>query len=485
MFAEAPRYTVCVRNFPLFASLLAGALAAIATPAQAGDVLPHGSAGVALSVSEPQSREFGVGGRLSGGVEYRLHPVVGLDFTLSGLLLSPGDPPLNPKFEPKGWGTVLGLQPGVRLHPVKGLWLSASPGLVVTGNLARFGIALDAGYDFKVGTKITMGPHLGFLQVVQGDSTLRPEDARILHGGLRIALAPAPRDRDGDGIVDDEDACPDEVGIRTTNPKTNGCPRRDRDNDTVYDDEDACPHDKGVRTNDPKTNGCPKGDQDNDSIFDDEDACPTEPGFRDPNPKVNGCPRRDRDKDGVADVEDACPDIPGVRTDDPKTNGCPKGDRDADTVFDDEDACPDIAGVRTSDAKTNGCPPPEGNIRIEGERIVLDDLILFDLDSPRVRRASWPAVERVAKFITKTSEVTEVSIEGHSDAVGAETYNLKLSEARAQSVRALLIKYGVPEDRVKAEAFGRSRLRVQTSRAERMNRRVEFWITRTKSRSVP
>jgi OmpA-OmpF porin, OOP family len=451
----------------------------VASSARAADIIPHASAGVAAAVSEPQSREFGVGGRLSGGVEYRPIPAFGLDFTLSGLLLSPGDPPVNPKFQPKETGTVLTAFPGVRVHPVKGLWLGAGLGLTLTGDLARFGIGLDAGYDFPIGKAITLGPQVGYLQVVQGDSALRPEDARVLHAGIRFALAPKPRDRDGDGIVDLEDACPDEAGIRTRDP------RRDRDNDTVYDDEDACPFDKGVRTNDPKTNGCPKSDQDNDGITDDEDACPTEPGFRDPNPKLNGCPRRDRDKDGIGDSEDACPDIPGVRTEDPKTNGCPQGDRDADTIVDAEDACPDIAGVRTTDPKTNGCPPADGNIRIEGERIVLDDLILFDLDSPRVRRASWQVVERIAKFIAKTSEVTEVSIEGHADAVGDESYNLKLSEARAQSVRDLLIKYGVAEDRVKAEAFGRSRLRVQTNRAERMNRRVEFWITRTKSRSVP
>jgi OOP family OmpA-OmpF porin len=46
--------------------------------------------------------------------------------------------------------------------------------------------------------------------------------------------------------------------VRTTDPKTNGCPpRSDRDHDTVFDDEDACPDVPGVRTTDPKTNGCP------------------------------------------------------------------------------------------------------------------------------------------------------------------------------------------------------------------------------------
>jgi OOP family OmpA-OmpF porin len=62
--------------------------------------------------------------------------------------------------------------------------------------------------------------------------------------------------------LDEKDACPDVSGVRTSDPKTNGCPRSDRDNDGVFDDEDACPDVPGVRTEDPKTNGCPPpGDQ--------------------------------------------------------------------------------------------------------------------------------------------------------------------------------------------------------------------------------
>lgn len=138
-----------------------------------------------------------------------------------------------------------------------------------------------------------------------------------------------------------------------------GVMKADRDNDGVPDNEDACPDVPGVRTNDPKTNGCPlaPSDRDRDGIPDDQDACPDVPGVQTMDPKTNGCPPPppDRDGDGVPDSEDACPDIPGVRTNDPKTNGCPS-DRDHDTILDSEDACPDVPGVRTTDPKTNGCP---------------------------------------------------------------------------------------------------------------------------------
>ena len=63
-------------------------------------------------------------------------------------------------------------------------------------------------------------------------------------------------DRDKDGVSDSKDACPDVPGIRTTVPKTNGCPS-DRDGDGVPDAEDACPDTAGARTSDPRTHGCP------------------------------------------------------------------------------------------------------------------------------------------------------------------------------------------------------------------------------------
>ncbi len=114
--------------------------------------------------------------------------------------------------------------------------------------------------------------------------------------------------------------------MRTDDPKTNGCPPpKDRDLDGVLDDEDACPDVPGVRTDDPKTNGCPPPkDRDGDGIIDDEDACPDEPGVRTEDPKTNGCPPpKDRDGDGILDVDDACPDVPGPANEDKRKHGCP------------------------------------------------------------------------------------------------------------------------------------------------------------------
>ena len=87
--------------------------------------------------------------------------------------------------------------------------------------------------------------------------------------------------------------------------------KQDRDGDGIPDDEDACPDTPGIATNDPSTNGCP--DTDGDGILDKDDACPNEPGLA----EFQGCP--DTDGDGIPDKDDACPTVKGPK----ENNGCP------------------------------------------------------------------------------------------------------------------------------------------------------------------
>jgi len=147
-------------------------------------------------------------------------------------------------------------------------------------------------------------------------------------------------DRDGDGVPDAEDACPDEAGL----PESNGCPvssEGDRDGDGILDEADTCPDEAGP----PSADGCP--DADGDGVRDSEDDCPDEPGL----PEQAGCPTPgDRDDDGVPDAEDACPEEPGL----PEQAGCP--DRDGDGVRDGDDECPDEPGPEPS-----GCPDRDGD----------------------------------------------------------------------------------------------------------------------------
>jgi outer membrane protein OmpA-like peptidoglycan-associated protein len=100
---------------------------------------------------------------------------------------------------------------------------------------------------------------------------------------LAAACAPkpdaGPKDRDGDGVPDDVDRCPDEPG-----PKENfGCPWGDRDKDGIPDNLDKCPDVPGI----PELQGCPDVDSDGDGIPDRLDKCPLVPGV-----PPDGCPRK-------------------------------------------------------------------------------------------------------------------------------------------------------------------------------------------------
>ncbi|HVU02669.1 MAG TPA: OmpA family protein [Polyangiaceae bacterium] len=252
-----------------------------------------------------------------------------------------------------------------------------------------------------------------------------------------------PADTDGDGIVDDEDACPKKKGVRSDDPDKNGCPLPgDRDRDGIKDPEDACPDEKGVKNEDPDKNGCPPSDRDKDEILDDDDACPDEPGVPSDDPKKNGCPKpKDTDGDGVLDPEDACVKDPGPRSDDPKRNGCP------------------VAHIE------------QGQIRILEQ-------VQFKTGSDVILPASDHVLSAVLTILNDHAEITKISVEGHTDNRGAAGYNKALSKRRAASVVRWLVSHGVSPKRLTSEGFGMERPLDENSTEEgrQKNRRVEFHI---------
>lgn len=299
-------------------------------------------------------------------------------------------------------------------------------------------------------------------------------------------------DRDGDGIADRDDACPDTRGVASADPEKNGCPAppppppakpKDRDKDGIVDAEDACPDVAGVKTDDARTNGC--ADKDGDGIYDPLDACVDEPGIASEDPKLNGCPDPDRDKDGVANAEDACPDVAGIKTSDPKTNGCPDTDRDKDGIANDDDACPDEPGKPDPDPKRNGCPKAfvsQGQIKIL-------DQVKFKTGSAQIQpgRDSEEVLQAVLKVLTDHPEITKVRIEGHTDNTGTAKTNTKLSAARAASVVAWLVKHGIAKERLTSKGFGPDRPLDSnaTEAGRRNNRRVEFHIESASAQEPP
>ncbi|HEX4354342.1 MAG TPA: OmpA family protein, partial [Polyangiales bacterium] len=248
----------------------------------------------------------------------------------------------------------------------------------------------------------------------------------------------------------------------------------DRDHDGIFDRDDACPDIPGVRDPDPKKNGCPRPDRDGDGILDQDDACPDIPGVRSDDPTKNGCPiPPDRDKDGIPDREDDCPDVPGVASSVPGRNGCPP-DSDGDGIFDDEDACPTVPGPRDPDPAKNGCP----KARVEKNQIVITERVEFETDSAKLLASSSGILNAVLDVLNQHPEISQLLVEGHTDNVGAASYNKGLSERRARSVVTWLVEHGIPRTHLLDAGFGLERPidTNSTAAGRQRNRRVEFHI---------
>jgi outer membrane protein OmpA-like peptidoglycan-associated protein len=371
-----------------------------------------------------------------------------------------------------GSDVIFGASAGVKAlegHLLVGPELYGSGG--VTGNAfstQNTPVELLLGGHYLIGSSVRVGAG-----IAPGLTRAYGEPAvRYLASVEWVSSKEPPPDRDHDGILDADDACPDVPGVKTDDPKTNGCPP-DRDHDGVLDADDACPDVPGVKTDDPKTNGCPP-DRDHDGILDADDACPDVPGVKTEDPKTNGCPP-DRDHDGIIDAEDACPDEPGVKTSDPKTNGCPPDpDRDKDHILNEVDACPDAPGPPNKDPKKNGCPAAA----VVGKQIVILEQVKFATGSAAILPVSNGILNAVLDVLKQHPEIKHLRVEGHTDNVGAAAMNKSLSGRRAASVATWLIQHGLDGGRLSSEGFGMERPidSNQTPEGRQNNRRVEFHI---------
>ncbi len=264
---------------------------------------------------------------------------------------------------------------------------------------------------------------------------------------LGLAVKFGGRDSDGDKIYDRDDQCPDTPGL----PEFNGCP--DSDGDGIEDRKDDCPQEAGPA----EFNGCP--DSDGDKIRDRDDACPQEAGLA----EFNGCP--DSDNDGVMDKEDQCPQEAGPA----ENGGCPWPDTDGDGVLDKDDRCVDVPGT----VANNGCP----EVTEEVQRTLNEyaKTILFDTGRASIKDESVAVLRSIIEILNEYPNAKFV-VEGHTDSVGRESTNQRLSDSRANSVKDYLVSNGVDQFRLSAKGYGESNPiasnRTRAGRAQ--NRRVEI-----------
>ncbi len=210
-------------------------------------------------------------------------------------------------------------------------------------------------------------------------------------------------------------------------------------------------------------------DTDGDGIIDKLDKCPLEPEDKDGFQDEDGCPDPDNDQDGILDGEDKCPNEPG-----PKENGgCPDKDKDGDGVVDRLDKCPDVPGPPDND----GCPKQKF-IVVTKDKIELKQKVHFATAKALIYPDSFPMLTEVADVLKSRPEI-KVRIEGHTDSRGGLKYNMKLSQARADSVKQFLVGQGVDPSRMETRGFGPTQPIAdnRTAAGREQNRRTEFIIT--------
>jgi outer membrane protein OmpA-like peptidoglycan-associated protein len=255
---------------------------------------------------------------------------------------------------------------------------------------------------------------------------------------------------------------------------------KDSDLDGINDGIDGCVTSAEDKDGYQDSDGCPDKDNDVDKIPDERDQCADDPedddGFQD----TDGCPDKDNDGDGVVDVEDRCPNESEVANGYQDDDGCPdsrpRADQDNDRIPDDVDRCPAVAEDFNGNEDGDGCP--DGRVQVQGEAIKITEKIYFDTGKDSIQARSHDLLDEIAKVLVEHPELKLVRIEGHTDNVGPDANNLKLSGARAEAVRRYLVGKGVAVERLEARGFGEM-YPLQSNDTEpgrAANRRVEFII---------
>ena len=134
-----------------------------------------------------------------------------------------------------------------------------------------------------------------------------------------------------------------------------------------------------------------------------------------------------------------------------------------------------MAGVR----EEKGCPKKYTMVVVTKERIEIKKQIKFATGSAKIVGAeSEKILDEVALALKDNAQIKKVRVEGHTDSVGDDSKNLKLSQNRANSVMSALIKRGVDPARMEALGFGETKpiASNSTSAGKAENRRTEFNI---------
>ncbi|HZS41305.1 MAG TPA: OmpA family protein [Polyangia bacterium] len=353
----------------------------------------------------------------------------------------------------------------------------------VTGSSKGFPLELIGGGKVYLASKsyFEFGAGAGVIPGMTGSSQFR-----VFIGFI---FEPSIGDRDGDGIKDDVDKCPDDPEDFDDFEDEDGCPDPDNDRDGIPDKDDKCPNEPETKNGFEDEDGCPDSldlDRDGDGIPDRIDKCPDDPEDKDGFEDEDGCPDPDNDKDGIPDVDDLCPNDPEDKDGFEDQDGCPDPDNDKDRILDKDDKCPNEPETYNGFEDEDGCPD-KGRVLLRRGKLEILDKIYFETAKAIIKPISYPILNAIVATLKGNPQILLLEVQGHADERGDDDYNMRLTEDRAAAVKTYLTEHGVEADRLQSHGYGETKpvCPQHNESCWSKNRRVEFVILRRSDNPPP
>jgi outer membrane protein OmpA-like peptidoglycan-associated protein len=348
----------------------------------------------------------------------------------------------------KGWTAVFPAGVGLQIMLKDRVAVEASGGynLTMTDDLNATTIGKkDAYFSF----------HLGLTVVGESPSADPDGDGLTNKEEKQLGTNPKVADTDGDGLTDGA-----EVKETHTNPL-----KADSDGDGLNDGDEVLKYKTDPLKADTDGDGLSDGDEilkyKTDPLKADTDGDGLNDGDEVLKYKTDPL-KADTDGDGLNDGDE----VLKYKTDPLKA------DTDGGTVNDGTEVARSTDPLNPAD----DVPPKKEELKVEvGKAIVLEGIV-FATGKSDITPESEANLEKAYNTLAQNPEI-EVEIQGHTDNVGKKELNVKLSLARAESVKAWLVSKGISADRISAKGFGPDKpvSSNATKDGRAKNRRIEFF----------
>jgi OOP family OmpA-OmpF porin len=119
--------------------------------------------------------------------------------------------------------------------------------------------------------------------------------------------------------------------------------------------------------------------------------------------------------------------------------------------------------------------------KLVGNKIEISEKVMFDYDKATIKPESHSLLADVAKVISEHKQIKKIRVEGHTDADGKDQYNKRLSQQRADAVKAFLVKAGIKGSVLESVGYGKEKPIApnDTEEGKEKNRRVEFVVVQS------